>query len=1542
MELSNIIRAAGAAAKAVLKKISPFFAERAAGKAPETVQSVDKTIAQATIERLVGVKPGDELGNRILNSIAHKIITPEYLDNPNVKEWLNDQNVIDALEQGGRLKLLGKPLPEELLSRLQAGYEEAALSGAQESMGVVLGLIAILAQSTIARIDDHGNASLTIANYRELSTEIGAIRDACEHRTFLPQAAQVTEFVTDGLNKNIAWLSEAFGSSKRARSVFGQALSPGDESTSNTIDRKELRTEIVSKVFGGASGAVIGLLGGDGNGKSWIFAQAWMKCAGRPLTIIVVPDDINGTPSLEYCHTLLVSKILTQTREIETLESKENWLRVLKHWQSEPSPDTPRLVMVLDGINQRESINWVQFIDTMSEVLAQLGGTLVFSCRQIFYKDHIRTKLSNRVTPIEIPEWTSSELDNLLNDHGTSISDLDPDVVRSLRNPRIFGIAITLFNSKQITEFSELSINRLLFEHIRNGAVESNRISDTQFKSDICAHAESIVQRLNDHQALDIYEFEMNALAAGDKTQKTISEQFIITSAGRFFEVTEENPNKYILKDEGLPLALGLALVRAAREAHRKQRNVEDALSTILDPIAALDKTSNVLMGAILAAVLEELPPEITSLLILSFAMLQNIDRAHYPEFRTLFSVNPEAFLMALESSTISNDAVSNLSWLTDAANDLRDNDSFEEALSLSIHRWLNMYSLSPDRMILTPNTPENMVARSKQWDERKTKLNEIIESLSVPEKNLLNTMIRADHGNYSHLSLLAFQALAGRPLAPFAMSLRNWCFANSINGGYRNHHDDFNNLLHFNLVDWLVTKNKLQESATVFQHAQVSITGQWALVSILRTTGDSDDARRANKIAEDLTKDREGFESWRLVEDYCASDPCDPSSEEPDNIDITANNYRSIDLAKICAKRSQTTDDHFFAKAQPGLARFRPISAIKTLRALADHAITRDTAEFRLVVNMLRSHTVGLEQRVAKFYIEKAREIAQTVLDTGKDKNHEAWVAGQHALSVALAHLSGDEQLAALVNHPTEKFIIWDLGLLLQPVEPLILDRAMSTAIQEKNEVTQFRILFFAEYSKTPVSPNFKKMALTLITSPNYFVRFSTLSLIHATSDPILLKGLVISGWSAVHLDPIGQKMEIFHGVQALACCLALDLLTIDEFLKRAPFSAYETLPVSLGVRTMSLISKNLDSAISRAINFETPENLPCIEQNIERRYSSIVLIVSEGSSTEQDFSNQLDRLSETSDAWNQRQNQRRDKAVNFEKKITTAEAQLIIKSVTVDLILAIDHADSALIDTWYQLFLNLNDRSLSNVHNIALMVAETVSRRDPSAGLRLFGRLKTNASYVRLTYGRKKTDADALSSWRAADSDEIIRLCFARLDSMGNDHDLAMEILAAIKANRQNLIRDYVIDRRQRAEPAYRARAAMVAGLSPDEEWATSTIEMLEEEKGFLQQVYKAAKYAMDRHRWSRHWASQLRQAESAEDVWRFTILLSKIVDGRYCSSEIMGGISTPLVERFGPTLEDQIYDRIGKWQSKRKTKLFGMSAPAKSLIVGYQDLG
>ncbi len=125
------------------------------------------------------------------------------------------------------------------------------------------------------------------------------------------------------------------------------------------------------------------------------------------------------------------------------------------------------------------------------------------------------------------------------------------------------------------------------------------------------------------------------------------------------------------------------------------------------------------------------------------------------------------------------------------------------------------------------------------------------------------------------------------------------------------------------------------------------------------------------------------------------------------------------------------------------------------------------------------------------------------------------------------------------------------------------------------------------------------------------------------------------------------------------------------------------------------------------------------------------------------------------------------------------------------------------------------------------------------------------------------------------------------------------------------------------------------MVAGLSPHEDWALQTIDQLKDTHGFLHDAYTGAKYAMERHQWSRHWARLMSTATDPIDLWRYSVLLSKIVDGRFKSSYVEGSNPSPLVQRFGKTLNDPIRHRINRWKNDRDSKLFGMKAPHKIFL-------
>jgi hypothetical protein len=1343
------------------------------------------------------------------------------------------------------------------------------------------------------------------------------------------------------LADNALWLKKVFSDTRHARMILGQPLSPADMSTAGIIDRPELRTKVNDAIFSGPKDAIVGILGADGNGKSWAFAQAWCHQPSQPLTVVIVPDDVGLQISREICVELLVSKLIAQTGDSPKTEVKDRWLGHLERWRTNKEVTSPRIVVFVDGVNQREAVDWQRFLDVMSEVVAEVGGKLVFSCRTIFYRNKLENGLTCRVQRVDVPEWSNMELDELLSKSGTSTSELDARLVGSLRNPRIFAVAMSLFKRDEITAFGELSVSRLLFEHIRSGNATLEKSMDrSRFAAEIRRHADDIVQRLkkNEHDGLN--EFDMSLTGIGASPTKSVVERFAITSAGHFFEMIEGEPDKYVLRDEGLPLAMGLAIVSSVRTALRQGKSVENALSSILDPIAALELTSDILLGAILAAVVNN-EAEVVTPLVHSFVSLQNIDAGRFPEFRNLFGTHPDAFLKAIESLAIGRSNASSFFWLTEAADALTGVEKFEKAQTEFIQRWLGFYSLAPERMISVPDVADRAEEYRRRREERQQELDASIDSMSADELLLLGEMIREDKGDYGKIGLIAFQALAGRPLAPFARSLVKCCLSFSLNGGYWNHRDVFYDLVRFNVDDWEATRQALLDFARSVFKTSTSTVGKWALIYALQSTGASDDAREAMRIVDSFRDGDATLRGWRLVEDYCATDPCDPMSLEPENIADTAAAYSAINPAHVRTVAGGAGEDHRFILAQPGLARFRPDAAAAVLRALADQCVSRDRQNFFRVIPLLAEQTAALDQSIVVRFVERAREIAQAAMEDGEDTHNEAWVAAQFALCVSFPHMTGDEQFEALINHPKDATVMMEVAHLLRPVGSMKIEHALEQAIRESNPVRQFRILLFAEYSGTPLTGRTTEMVIGLLASEEGHVRLSVLSLIRATAKSELLKGLVESGWSAGSLDAVSRKVEIYHGSLALVLAAESGYITIEGCLDRVDFSAFELLAQKLGGQGASAVAERLDVSIRNASKFQVIGNLPDIEQNVHGRHWPVVYQVSHRATPEESAAERLRRTIETGNAWYDRQEKNLAVADQFERDLIKVDAQLIIRVVTVELMRAIDKANETYVDSWAGFIVGLTGQALCNVHNAGMVIAEVLSQRDANMGQKLFDHLKASRPQVRVTFGRSKVDIEASTMWGAAVTEEMKERCFSRLDQLGNDHELAMEVIACFTAQRVDLLREYVSDRQQRVEPSLQARAAMVAGLAPNEPWAAEAVEQLADTFGFLKDAYLAARYAMDRHQWSREWASRMRVANEPIELWRYAVLLSKIVDGRFDWGELSGDTPSDLIRRFGPTLERGIRDRIGKWKSKRRSKLFGMNSPDR-VFLGRRKAG
>ncbi len=78
--------------------------------------------------------------------------------------------------------------------------------------------------------------------------------------------------------------------------------------------------------------------------------------------------------------------------------------------------------------------------------------------------------------------------------------------------------------------------------------------------------------------------------------------------------------------------------------------------------------------------------------------------------------------------------------------------------------------------------------------------------------------------------------------MTPFVKSFLNWSFSTALNSDHREPYKDFMHLVRLNRVDWPQSRKALLEASAPLRGADVSTTGKWALVTILRATGLSDD----------------------------------------------------------------------------------------------------------------------------------------------------------------------------------------------------------------------------------------------------------------------------------------------------------------------------------------------------------------------------------------------------------------------------------------------------------------------------------------------------------------------------------------------------------------------------------------------------------------------------------------------------------------------------------------------------------------------------
>ena len=483
---------------------------------------------------------------------------------------------------------------------------------------------------------------------------------------------------------------------------------------------------------------------------------------------------------------------------------------------------------------------------------------------------------------------------------------------------------------------------------------------------------------------------------------------------------------------------------------------------------------------------------------------------------------------------------------------------------------------------------------------------------------------------------------------------------------------------------------------------ADVSSTGQWSLVNILRATGDPLDGKEMLTLVTDLTKDRPAFQGWSLIKELCNTDPCDPMSERPENISRTAEQYAALDVCTLRNHMGQSSEDHILSLARPGMARFIPDPALAKHKELIANILTRAGIPLRQGLIELQQHNALLTIDDAHAFI-KMRSEAKTIGRLDGMSEQDAWLISQYSLLLAFPLLNAREQTETLIADSGNKNVLLNLMDVAKTLGELEFEGFLETACREGNERQQYLLLILARCTSVPLSANSRLLVGTLFRSDSSRVRAQALGIIGQNGEPELLEEVAKSTWTAAEAE---DDLEGWHGSVAILEAASRGHIDHNEVIERISPSVYGRAAEILDQDAVRNIGHRLDKSIRHAIGLESNVMAPDIELQIGSANSlePSLFTLSERSAEKTDIKEIVKRFSESHEIYEQRQKRQYDAFLSFKSNLSQAKARIILDHFSFKEFEAVIEANGELADKWYALFMNIAKGKLSAVHSLIL----------------------------------------------------------------------------------------------------------------------------------------------------------------------------------------------------------------------------------------------
>ncbi len=230
--------------------------------------------------------------------------------------------------------------------------------------------------------------------------------------------------------------------------------------------------------------SLVVLVGHEGSGKTWVALDWLITGIDKGQLPLVIPIPAKKVQSLT--HGNLLEVIEKQVAEWSQVHS-EAWTVVIKRWLKDPTRVAPTIVLFVDGLNERHSLDWASLFAALGDSDID-GRVVILATDQPYHWTHRCAGLHSDFQTIEVPDYSESEVIAALHGTGLSYESIPDDLQALIHKPLYLRLAVD--NYKRMLEEADFSAERLMLLYFQTR--QSDKLGYPLSLSDFV----SIIERL--------------------------------------------------------------------------------------------------------------------------------------------------------------------------------------------------------------------------------------------------------------------------------------------------------------------------------------------------------------------------------------------------------------------------------------------------------------------------------------------------------------------------------------------------------------------------------------------------------------------------------------------------------------------------------------------------------------------------------------------------------------------------------------------------------------------------------------------------------------------------------------------------------------------------------------------------------------------------------------------------------------------------------------------------------------------------------------